>query len=243
MLKSEEYVTNQNLTKEDLKFHPDSQDKTWFFDLDKMKTAVLKTNMDLYFQFQQHEIWRNDGKVLILDHIPDKNKSGGIGECLGTSYCQITNNNVRKNPHESGSPDFIPFFEDSRYIFDAPTKETYKLGGFDSKGVKLRTMRFMDVKASSHHTQTSSPLVTAWNYFNEVPQIIGVFYTSRLTEEDWKKVSSSKNSNSKLTSNARLLSSGLEKIRMGWLILHNSLKYPHDKKLLIRYNLNLSLKD
>lgn len=237
MLEKSDYATNNSLTPADLVFHPPTGGLAWAFDTNLMLASVLKTNADLKVQFEQHAKWRASGMVLVLDNIPDKNMSGGVGECLGSAYCMATNGGVRKNPHESGSPDFFPFFEGSRPWFESPTKATYKIGGFDTKGVKLSTLRFMMVTASSHHTQTSSPLIAAWSYFGETPQIVGVFYTNKLGDEDWKIGSIPKNDGSKPTSSARLLRSGLEKIRAGWMILHKCVKLPSDDEAVRRYGL------
>jgi hypothetical protein len=237
MLKKSDYIINKALGAEDLTFHPPTGGASWGFDLGIVLDAVLKTNADLKFQFDRHAEWRAAGMVLILDNIPDKNMSGGVAECLGSAYCQMLSEAVRKNPHESGSPDFFPFFEGSRQWFESPTKDTYAGGGFDTKGVKLSNMRFMGVTASSHHTQTSSPLIAAWRYFDESPQIIGVFYTNRLSSEDWKIGSIPKDDGSKPTSSARLLLSGLEKVRAGWMILHKCVVLPSDPDDVKKYGL------
>ena len=237
MLDKSDYTTNKSLTPADLVFHPPTSGLAWAFDIDLMLASVIKTNADLKIQFDQHAKWRAAGMVLVLDNIPDKNKSGGIGESLGSAYCMAANSGIRKNPHESGSPDFFPFFEGSRPWFESPTKTTYDIGGFDTKGVKLSTLKFMKVTASSHHTQTSSPLIVAWSYFGETPQIAGVFYTNKLSVKDWKIGSIPKNDESKPTSSARLLHSGLEKVRAGWMILHKCVELPFEDDAIRRYGL------
>jgi hypothetical protein len=237
MQNSKDFIVNKGLAPERLLFHPDSSGKKWFFDPEDMLKAVLKTNADLEFQIKWHIEQRELGVVLILDNIPDKNRSGGIGECLGQAYCMIVGGVVKKNPHESGSPDFFPVVKESMPWFKEPKKDTYTIGGFDTKGVKIQNSNFTGAKASSHHTQTSSPLVVAWRYFDEIPQIIGVYYTNEMDEKDWKIGSIPQDNGSKPTSSARLLNTGIDKLRKGWMILHKSIVLPSKKEDVERYNL------
>lgn len=232
-----DFIINKELTPDQLSFHPDSNGKKWFFDPEDMLRAVVKTNIDLEYQIRWHIEQRSLEKVLILDNIPDKNRSGGIGECLGQAYCIVTGNGVKKNPHESGSPDYFPMVEESMPWFKNPTKETYIIGGFDCKGVKTQNSNFNGAKASSHHTQTTSPLVVSWRYFGEIPQIIGVYYTNEMDEQDWKIGSIPQNNGSKPTSAARLLNTGIDKLRKGWMVLHKSVVLPSKEEDIEKYKL------
>lgn len=222
-------------------FHPAASGMSWHIDPDIMLSAAIKTNKDVEFQFEEHRKWEEKGMATLLKHIPLKNLSGAVGECLGANYCMLSSQDIRRNPHEAGSPDFLPYFTATEEWIKNPTKVAYKQGGFDAKGCKISDMKFMCVDASSHHDQTEIILVAAWKQHEGRPQIIGVFYTNNLVASDWKIGSLPKNNGSKPTSSAQLLLTGLEKLRTGWLLLHRSVTPPDRKKDVLKYNLNILL--
>lgn len=242
MYNAKDFVTNSRLKQSDLSFFTDKNGTSWFFDINLMLEAVTKINLHLTKQFLWHQEQEKLGMISILKNIPIKNISGGVGESLGECYCRLTDGKVRKNPHESGSPDFIPYTEVSKAWFDEPNNKSFEEGGFESKGSKMTNKRFTTVKPSSHHTQTSSPVTVAWDFFYGIPLVLGVFYTCNLNENDWKIGSIPQENDSKLTSSARLLNSGIEKIRSGWLILHRGISLPQKDKRAI-YGLDIYEQD
>lgn len=237
MLNPKDFVVNQNLTRDDLRYHPDVGGESFVIDVTLMVQAAIKATADFEVQIKKFEEWNQQGMVVLWEHVLEKNKGGAIGECLATAYCHLIGNRVVKNPHESGSPDFFPLLEDTRFLLESPTEKSYRGGGFDAKSCKIPGLGFMEVEASSHHRQTSTVLVTGWNYIGNVPHILACFYSNKLEISDWKMGSIPKNDESKPTSSARLLPSGKEKLRRNWLFLHKSIRPPREKKNILEYGL------
>jgi len=238
MFEKEDYLINKCLSHGDLRYHPDAEGKSFHLDMDLMLRAAIKANMDFEMQIDQFKKWRSEGIVVLWDGILHKNRSGAVGECLGMAYCVLAGSTIAKNPHEAGSPDFFPLLESTRKYVDSPVSDSYRGGGFDTKGCKISDMKFMSVVASSHHKQTNTVLVVAWSYFGDFPKILAVFFTNGLAEEDWKIGGLPKNDESKPTSSASLLKSGMEKIRMGWMFMHKSVALPHGQENIKRYRLD-----
>lgn len=256
MQDKKEFVINRSLLAAELNFHPSVNGMLWHIDQDIVLSAVIKTNKDMDFQLEEHAKWEQKDIPTLLGHIPLKNLSGAIGEVLGANYCFLSDQDIRRNPHESGSPDYLPYFTATEEWIKKPTKDAYLHGGFDSKGCKVNEIKFMSVDASSHHDQTSTILVAAWKMEawskeswkehpwkekKERPQIVGVFYTNALAKTDWKIGSLPKNNGSKPTSSAQLLLSGLEKLRSGWVVLHKSVSPPTRDKDILKYRLDVLL--
>ena len=239
MQNAAEFIVNKNLSAAQLTFHPPTGSSSWIIDPLLMLQAVIKTNGDILLQMKQNRDWEDMGIPALLKHIPLKNLSGAIGECLGSNYCRLCPHDIRRNPHEAGSPDFLPYFTGTEKWIKEPTKTTYKTGGFDAKGVKISGLKFMEVDASSHHDQTTTILVSAWQEIDGEPQIVGCFYTNELLNSDWKVGSIPKNNGSKPTSSAQLLISGLDKLRRGWIVLHESVTMPRRANDVLKYGLQL----
>lgn len=237
MLRAEDLVINRGLTADELRYHPDVDGQQFVIEIDLMAQAAIKATADFAVQIAQFKKWTEQGMAVLWDHVMHKNRSGAVGECLGAAYCQLLNQRVVKNPHESGSPDFFPLIKETKSYLETPTKDSYLDGGFDAKGCKIPDMSFMKIEASSHHRQTTTVLVTAWNYVKDVPQIIGCMFANDLNKDDWKISSIPKNDESKPTSSARLLPSGVDKLRRRWLFMHKSVRPPRSKKDLERYSL------
>lgn len=237
MLDIKDFVINTNLTREQLRYHPDVDDQSYVIDATLMTQAAIKATGDFAVQMAQFLFWSKAGMMVLWDHILEKNKGGAIGECLASAYCRLIGGKVVKNPHESGSPDFFPLVESTKSLLESPTEKSYKGGGFDAKSCKIPGLGFMEVEASSHHRQTSTVLVTGWNYVDGVPHILAGFFTNELEISDWKIGSIPKNDESKPTSSARLLPSGKEKLRRNWLFLHKSMRLPREKKNVVEYGL------
>jgi len=150
------------------------------------------------------------------NHIPVRNQSGGIAESFASYMC-ATNETLVENPCGDGYPDILPNIPEAQPWIDNPTTENYLgPGGFDVKALLAREK--IDTNASAHHRQTTKVLNVIWNFFDNIPQVIGVTYTNSLVEDDWG-VPSSGSVGSKTTPSCSLRSSGKKKLREGWVIL------------------------
>lgn len=241
MYKAEDYLINRALKRGDLVFHPDTDGVEHQLDPDLLLQAVIKANADADTQIKQFDSWRALGMVPLWDCIMEKNRSGAMGETLGVLYCGLTGHATMKNPREAGSPDFFPVCEESKKYLEQSKDEVYTEGGFDTKGCKISDRRFMSMKPSSHHRQTSSILLSGWDYEGRTPQILAVCYTNGLTPTDWKPTNAPKNEQSRLTNSSYLLPSGMEKLRLNWVILHRSIRPPRSPEDVAKSRLELFL--
>lgn len=232
-----EFIVNHALRASDLRYHADVNGESYVIDPYLMVEAAVKAAEDFTVQIRQFEEWEKQRRVVLWNHVLEKNKGGAIGECLASAYCNLIANKVVKNPHESGSPDFFPLIDKTRPFIEKPTKNAYLEGGFDAKSSKMPELGFMQIEASSHHRNTSTVLVSGWNYVGNVPHILACFFCNSLDRSDWKIQSIPKNDESKPTSNARLLPSGKHKLRKNWLFLHKSVVPPREKKNVVEYGL------
>lgn len=212
------YMVNKNLTDDDLTYYNGMR-----FDFAQLEDAVVKANKDFRRQYDDTKNY----EAPLLNNLPRKNLSGAVGEAFGQILAKITGT-LKKNPHEAGAPDFLPITESSKPWFQFPTKNYFTGGGFDTKASLSNNKEFSKVSASSHHDQTTTVLVVQWSYSeDEVPEIIGIFYTNKLTRDDWKL--SMGRPGSKTTNAAAMTASGKDKLRKGWIILRDDVKLPQNK--------------
>jgi hypothetical protein len=150
----------------------------------------------------------------LLNHVPLKNISGGIGQLLAGVYGHITGG-ILMNPHEAGYPDMLPNVDAAMPWVANPTTAPFP-GGFDCKGNKARTPGA--VTLSSHHVNTGTALLAAWNITDENKVFInGAYFVNNIVPADWK-MRGRVNPNSKTTNAASLLKTGKQKVRDGWIV-------------------------
>lgn len=223
-----QFIVNPLLNDDDLLYHKDDE-VTMRFNIDDVIKSITNTNNDIRMQYEDAQKY----PAALLRNIPLKNLSGAVGECFGQHLALITKT-IKKNPHEAGAPDFLPSVPSSQPWFDNPTQKYYSNGGFDTKASFSDSRKFVGVAASSHHNQTSTVLVVQWSFSEEnIPEIIGVFYTNKLTPSDWKL--SIGKPGSKTTNAAVLTAEGKDKLRKGWVVLHKSVTLPKRNNIKEQY--------
>lgn len=246
MYEYKDYIINQSISRDELRFHPDTDGQVNELDTNILLRALIKSNEYAEIQISKFNEWKKEGMPSLWDLIPPKNRSGSMGEMLGVVYCSEAGIKIVKNPKEAGSPDFFPLCEQTEaYMADSDTKKegdkkknTYEGGGFDTKGCMISGRLFTSMKPSSHHTQTSSILLSSWDYEGDFPKILSVCYSNEIDENDWKPATQTQNGQSKkITNSAYFLPSGMEKIRRNWLILHKSVKPPKASEDIFKWRL------
>lgn len=222
------YRKNGLLTNADLQY---ANDPDLYFNLDEIIQAITDTNNDLVKQYTES---KTKYRAPILNYVMTKNLSGAIGECFGDVLSQNTGL-TKKNPHESGYPDFLPVSPRSDNWFQQPTKDMFPYGGFETKA--SYTKNFTRVTATSHHQQTNHVLCVQWHYSPvDIPEIIGVYYTNRLTVDDWSPMKLG-SPTMKTTPASSLTASGKDKLRRGWLVLNANVILPTKKSIKLEYQL------
>jgi len=220
--KESDYRINTMLIPSDLTYYQ-TTDTTLVFHSTDIITAMVNCNVDILQQFRDAEKY----VVPLIKNVTVKGVSGAIGECYGQHLAKITKT-LQKNPHEAGAPDFLPIVEDATPWMRHPTKQYYPTGGFDTKAVQTAKKEFSKVSAASHHDETTTVLVVQWTKNHEgVPEVIGIYYTNKLTSADWRITHS--RPGSKTTNGGSLSATGKKKLRAGWIVLHTSVKLPSRK--------------
>lgn len=228
------YRVNKNIKSDDLVFYS-TPEVPWRLEIDFMVAALELANSE----FRKEYEFNKNRPVSLINNIPKKNLSGSVGECFGRSLSLFMGGRLGKNTHESSGPDMLPCIPETKDWLLGLKKEYCPFEGFDMKGCVTEKMEFMKVKPSSHHDQTNSVLTVQWvSAPNTYAEIVGLYYTRHLERSDWKINMSPKKKDSKLTSNAILLPSGLEKIRKGWVVMRNDVVLPKKKDAMNLYFLN-----
>jgi hypothetical protein len=244
--KREDFVINPRILESNLVYHPEVNGNKFVLDPETMIGAMIEMSRCIRIQFDQFDVWRRSMPVPpIWDGVLPKNKNGAYAECLGITLCSILDKQgirLIKNSVESGSPDFFPECEHSDKYIENPEEfegKYYHVGGLETKSCQCRT--FMKAKPSSHHRMTNNAMTVMIEYFEEcvdpMPWFMGLLFANNLKQEDWSETSKPKDAKSRLTNSSRLLPSGLEKCRMGWVVLHKYMKLPESKKDIEKYGL------
>ena len=222
-----QYIINPNHTDTSLTYF---QDDTTHMVLNPSDIILAITNCNT--DIRQQYIDADRYPAALIKNVPLKNLSGAVGECFGQHLSLVTNT-IQKNPHESGTPDFLPVVNKSVEWITTPTRDYYPYGGFDTKASYSKQLKFSEVSASSHHDKTSTVLVIQWAFQHQVPVIIGIYYTNSLIPSDWKKTVGKPGS--KTTNAAVLTATGKDKLRKGWVVLHHTVKLSKNKLITDQY--------
>jgi hypothetical protein len=225
---------NKNIHPDDLIYYY-SPDGPLRLEVESMVAALEFCNCEVRKEYE----FNKNRPVSLINNIPRKSLSGALGECFGVSLSIFMGGVIAKNMHESSGPDMVPHIPETQEWTQGLKKDFCPFGGFDMKGSLTTGMHFMKVKPSSHHDQTTQVLTVQWISTDYTcAEIIGLYYTRYLEKSDWKISRIPKNPDAKLTSNARLLSSGMEKVRKGWVAIRDDVVLPKNKDLFQIYSLN-----
>jgi hypothetical protein len=174
------------------------------------------------------EFWSGDAKPHPYSpylHIPSRNLSGGVGDAFGKILADYTYY-LHANEHQDGYPDILPYNDDSYSWIVNPTKDHFYGGGFDMKATEIKGR--LNPNASSHHRKTTSIMNTLWKINEEgICQIIGIAFANNLCEDDWAIPTKIKEGGGKTTPNCCLRTSGKQKLRNNWVLLHKKSLIEH----------------
>ena len=216
-----QYKVNSKLTTEQLTYY--REEVSLSFTVNDIIAAIAACNADLTRQYTDADKY----PAPIIKNIPLKNTSGAVGECFG-QHLAIQTKAFQKNPHEAGAPDFLPVVPSAEPWMSSPTKKYYPYGGFDTKASYTNKNKFMSVNASSHHDETTTVFVVQWTKtVDKIPQIIGTYYANNLIPSDWSITQSKPGT--KTTNGGSLNATGRQKLRDGWIVLHDSVQLPSNK--------------
>lgn len=131
--------------------------------------------------------------------------------------------------------------KDKKYFKGKSFFSPYKFGGIEVKATvgstpptgkvrkpiigeqRIDVLTKFDWKA--HHTETNNLLAILWDFINEVPHIVAVFYRNDLTEDDWGNIVKPKAGGGRTTSVSIMNTQGIKKMCSGWIAVLDDSKY------------------
>lgn len=150
----------------------------------------------------------------IFETLGMRNLSGFVGEYFARCFRDCSEGKLESNPHIDGFPDLLLNDTEEKRAFlasniqigtngkpHAINKEIfspYQYGGIEVKatcgGVTKQNLlvgeqRFPNVTSlgwKAHHSNVNHLLGVLWDFIEEVPTIVAVFYQDNLTAEDWR---------------------------------------------------------
>ena len=94
---------------------------------------------------------------------------------------------------------------------------------------RINLLNSFDWKA--HHRDTNNLIGILWDFIDEVPTIIAVFYSNNLSQEDWGRIVHPKVDGGRTTSVSIMNSSGVKKMCTSWIAVLDDKKYIEKLKL------------
>lgn len=93
----------------------------------------------------------------------------------------------------------------------------------------------------AHHRDTNNLIGVLWDFIEEVPQIVAVFYSNELTQDDWGEIVKPKEGGGRTTSVSIMKRVGVEKMCQNWVAVINDPKYINflSKKEWIGYDVSV----
>ncbi|HFR3767280.1 hypothetical protein P7J56_10820 [Streptococcus suis] len=148
----------------------------------------------------------------------------------------------------TNSPDKLDYFrslytesDGKKYPREKSLFSPYKFGGVEVKATcgstpsakkipkpligeqRIDLLNSFDWKA--HHRDTNNLIGILWDFINEVPTIIAVFYSNQLSQDDWGKIVQPKTNGGRTTSVSIMNSVGVKKMCTSWIAVIDDEKY------------------
>lgn len=93
----------------------------------------------------------------------------------------------------------------------------------DMGETRIHLMRGYDWKA--HHRETNNLIGLLWDFNEQIPEIVAVFFGNHLDEEDWGKIIHPKDGGGRTTSVSIMPRSGVKKLYINWLAVKDDDRY------------------
>lgn len=211
-----------------------------------MKEALITTNKKLKYLDEQVE-----GLFEILGM---RNLSAFVGEVFVREMVKASGGAFIKNPHQDGYPDLLVMTEEGKTHFKTLENEMrskapfsdFATGGIEVKATcgsvptpavcqkrgivkpdmgdpRIDVMTGYDWKA--HHRLTNNLAGIVWDFVDRIPTIVGLFYCSNLTQDDWGDIVHPKEGGGRTTSVSIMNRGGIAKMYKGWLAVVDDDRY------------------
>lgn len=170
-----------------------------------------------------------------------------IGAVFCTKIAETIDGSV-VNPIEKGHPDIIPIsgLNSSETVLRNYPKGLEIKGtignlktGANLRAGETRISQLSGITWQAHHREVNYLLGVVWDFINtkndfNFPAITGVFFSDKLTIEDWGEISGTTGRNTKVTG---MRKSGKEKMGKDWILLYNNKEHFQRYSKLLNINL------
>lgn len=224
-------------------------------DISVIKKAIAKTN-SVINQISQLE------DVNIFETLGMRNLSAFLGEVFVAAMAASSDSLLRKNPHQDGYPDLLAMTKEGQDAWDSLSSNLrdkkpfspFIGGGLEVKATcgSVPTPAILSKKGlekpiigdsrismvtgydwKSHHRETNHLLGIFWDFIDDKPMIVALFYADVLSENDWGKIIQPKEGGGRTTSVSIMTRVGVKKMYDGWITVTDDPRY---KDFLNRYN-------
>lgn len=149
----------------------------------------------------------------------------------------LINSDERKQHFES----LYIIREDNKYPIDKASFSPFKYGGLEIKATcgntppakkvpkpligesRIDLLESFEWKA--HHRDTNNLIGVLWDFIDENPVIVAVFYRNDLCENDWGNIVQPKSGGGRTTSVSIMKTAGVKKMCKGWVAVIDNDKY------------------
>lgn len=183
-----------------------------------------------------------------------RNLSAFVGEAFVAQLALVSDGMFQKNPHQDGYPDlllmdnvgqeawrrlhhrrkekgpFSPFptggLEVKATCGAVPTPAACAKKGLEKPGLGDQRLSFLkSYEWKAHHQETNNLIGIFWDFIDTMPHIVGVFYSSKLTQEDWGAIVQPRKGGGRTTSVSIMKKEGVRKMYHSWVVLLNDQRY------------------
>lgn len=196
--------------------------------------------------------------VEIFELLGLRNLSAFVGEIFANELHLLSDGLLIRNPNQDGYPDLLAMNKEGRNYFEERKRNheisdktfwsPFPHGGIEVKATcgntpnakvvpkpKIGESRYpllVSAEWKAHHRETNNLVGIFWDFIDELPTVLAVFYRNDLTEEDWGKIIQPREGGGRTTSVSIMVKGtlenriGVKKMGAGWLVL------PKDKNIL-----------
>jgi hypothetical protein len=182
--------------------------------------------------------------VSLFEILGLRNLSSFVGEVFKDQLARLMAGTVLSNPHQDGYPDLLALTPEAKQSLKALEAQgllsskghfsPFPYGGLEIKATcgdtpaarvrakpKIGESRLEVVTGlvwKAHHRDTNYLVGLVWDFVDNIPTVVAVFYRNDLTIEDWGKTVAPKEG-SRTTSVSVMARQGVQKMAAGWLVL------------------------
>jgi transcriptional regulator with XRE-family HTH domain len=183
-----------------------------------------------------------------------RNLSSFVGENFIDSISKLSKDLLIKNPHQDGYPDLLVMTDEGKKLWknlannlrDKSPFSNFETGGIEVKATcgsvptpkvlqkknlakpdvgdqRIELLKSYDWKA--HHRSTNNLVGLVWDFINQIPTIVAVFFRSDLTTDDWGEIIKPKDDGGRTTSVSIMPRNSVEKMYQGWIAVLDDKQY------------------